>query len=201
MGYEVQQTRWDRLVRRVSGSIGPGSRVSETLTELFPVLDVENVPGELLLLGGTAPCFGGGTISSAAGESPTAQLFNPADSGHLVTVTSVIFATNNDATLRYGLGLIALGTAISTQLFRDTRRILPALPVAQVRQRSAVAQANATMQSRLLANAGIQIADENGVCFLAPGTGFEIGIPSLAATIFYGFNWRERPVEESELSL
>ena len=51
--FEVQQNRWDQLIRRVSGSIGPGSRVSETLSELLPVMDVERVPGELLRLMGT----------------------------------------------------------------------------------------------------------------------------------------------------
>lgn len=201
MGYEVQQTRWDRIVRRVSGSIGPGSRVSETLSELFPVLDVENVPGELLLLGGTALCFGGGILTSAAGESPTAQLLNPGNSGQLLTLTSVQFGTTASSTVRYGVSFAAVGTDIQSQLFRDTRRFSPAVPSGQVRTRSSVTQVVATMQTRILGNAGLVLEDPNGVCVLAPGSGFEIGIPDLASTIFFGFNWRERPAEESELSL
>ncbi len=48
MGQELQQNRYDQLIRRVGGIIGPGSKVVEALGELFPVIDVENVPGELL---------------------------------------------------------------------------------------------------------------------------------------------------------
>lgn len=201
MGHEVQQTRWDRLVRRVSGSIGPGSRVSETLDELFPVLDVESVPGELLILGGTAPCFGGGTLLALAGEVATAQLFNPLESGVLVTISSVHFATSLTTTITWGISFSQRGTVVSTQSFRDTRRLPPQLPVAQVSQDSAVAGPSATMQTRLLANTDLLLWDENGVAIIAPGQGFEIGMQNTAETIFYGFNWRERPAEESELSL
>jgi len=201
MTYEVQQTRWDRIIRRVSGSIGPGSRVSETISELFPMLDVERVPGELLLLGGTSICHGGGTIAGAAGEAPTAQLFNPLDSGNLVTLTAVRITCDAITTLRWGTGVAVLGTAIGTQVFRDTRLILPALPVGQVRQRSAVALATATNQVVLPANTLLALKDPNDLAVLAPGTGFEIGSSVNTSRINYSFYWRERPAEQSELSL
>lgn len=199
--YEVQQTRWDRIIRRVSASIGPGSRVSETLSELFPVLDVERVPGELLMLGGTGLAFGGGQIAAVAGERPTAILFNPADSNQLVTITRVHVAFSITGAVRWGIGLSARGTAISTQVFRDSRRVLPALPVAQVRQESAVAFAPGTNQVTLLADTPFILEDDNSVAVLAPGTGFEIGSNIELNTIFYAFSWRERPAEEAELSL
>jgi len=201
MTFEVQQTRWDRIIRRVSGSIGPGSRVAETLSELFPVIDVERVPGELLILGGTGICHGGGTITAAAGERPTAQLFNPADSNILVTITSVHVGFTMTSIVRWGTTQTQIGTIISTQVFRDTRRLLPALPVAQVSQRSAVAMATATNQTGILVRTNLTLQDENGVAVLAPGTGFEIGNDGIAGTIFYSFYWRERPAEESELSV
>ena len=201
MTFEVQQTRWDRIIRRVSGSIGPGSRVGETLSELFPVLDVERVPGELLRLGGTFISFGGGSITSVAGQVPTAQLFNPADSGNLVTITSVRFSCGADTVVRWGISLAALGTAIGTERFRDTRDLVPQQPIAQVRQQSAVAFANAINQSQVLAGVDFKIQGPDTVMVLAPGTGFEIGSNQLVSTIFYGFEWRERAAEESELSL
>jgi len=201
MTYEVQQTRWDRIIRRVSGSIGPGSRVSETISELFPMIDVERVPGELLLLGGTAICHGGGTIIAMAGESPTAQLFNPAGSNMLVTLTKVYFSMVVTGIVRWGTNVIQRGTVISTQQFRDLRRRAPALPVAQVSQDSAVALATGTNQARLLSHTILPIEDQNGVAVLSPGSGFEIGTTTQAVQIFYSFYWRERPAEESELNL
>ena len=202
MTYEVQQTRWDRIIRRVSGSIGPGSRVSETISELFPMVDVERVPGELLMLGGTAICNGGGTIAAIAGQAPIAQLFNPVGSGNLITLTGVrVTFGGTNSTVRWGTTLVAVGTIIATQVFRDTRRILPALPIGQVRQNSQVAFATATNQLTLSANTIFHIEDPNGVAVLTPGTGFEIGNDALTDRIRYSFYWRERPAEESELSL
>jgi len=50
---ELQQNRYDQLLRRVGDLKGPGSKVNDVLQELFPTIDVENVPGELLFLMGT----------------------------------------------------------------------------------------------------------------------------------------------------
>ncbi len=200
MTYEVQQTRWDRIIRRVSNSIGPGSRVSETLSELFPVLDVELVPGELLRLGGTQLCFGGTSISGAAGTAGRAVIFNPAGSGQLVTISQINFGVSGDSSIRWGITL-AEQTVIATQRFRDTRDLLPSLPVARISQVAEVALANGTGQTRAAANVGQQLHDPNGIVVLAPGTGFEIGpgVNNLAFNVC--FWWRERPAEESELSL
>ena len=201
MTFEVQQTRWDRLIRRVSGSIGPGSRVGETLGELFPVFDVERVPAELLILGGTALAHGGGQIASIAGQGATAQLFNPAESNTIITITRVCVGVTTTTSIRWGTSQPQRGTIISTQVFRDTRRLLPELPVGQISQESAVALATATNQSRLLANTSLPISDDNAVAVLAPGTGFEIGTSAGANILLHSFYWRERPAEESELSL
>lgn len=201
MTFEVQQTRWDRIIRRVSGSIGPGSRVSETLSELFPMIDVERVPGELLLLGGTAISHGGGTLTAIAAEAPTAQLFNPVGSNHLVTITGVYVAFLSTGVVRWGTTSTQRGTVIGTETFRDMRSVSPAQPVGQVSQDSDAALADATNQTRLVANVNLKISDPNGVAVLAPGTGFEIGSNILTNTIWFSFYWRERPAEQSELSL
>jgi len=201
MVYEVQQTRWDRIIRRVSGSIGPGSRVSETISELFPMIDVERVPGELLLLGGTAICSGGGAIAALAANAPTAQLFNPANSGHLVTVTKIYVASQNTGVFRWGTTATQRGTVITTQTFRDTRSLAPALPVAQVSTEAVVALADGTNQTVQLSNTNLTIDSPNSVAVLAPGTGLEIGHDELNGQFNFTFYWRERPAEESELSL
>jgi len=196
---EIQQHRYDALVRRVGDLKGAGAKVSEILTELFPTIDVENVPGELLRLMSTFMGHGGGTITAAVAENATAQLFNPAGSGKLVTLTGVHFATDADGGVRWGVSNQVRGTAISTQIFRDTRDLAPHLPIAVVRQESAVALASGTNQTRTLTDDDLFLTDANGVAVLAPGTGFEIGTARTNTTINYSFYWRERLAEPSEL--
>jgi len=201
MTYEVQQTRWDRIIRRVSGSIGPGSRVSETISELFPMIDVERVPGELLILGGTQLCNGGGFLTAEVGVSPKGMIFNPEGSGHLITVTSVYAASGGSGNMRWGTTVVQFFPVISTQVFRDTRSLAPALPVGQISQLGEVALASGTNQTRVLGSTTLKLEDPNGIAVLAPGSGFEIGPNNQNQTFAFSFYWRERPAEESELNL
>jgi len=201
VAFEVQQTRWDRLVRRVSGSIGPGSRVGETLSELFPVLDVERVPAELLILGGTNLCFGGASVSAPVLEQGFGQLVNPVDSNTIVTLTTFTFAANLFGTIRWGRTNTTLGAAIGTETFRDTRRVLTTNPLAQVRSGSQVGVVGGTCQARHANTGTFTFTDTNEVIVLGPGGIFEIGTDAVNAVISFSFYWRERPAEESELSL
>jgi len=198
---EIQQNRYDQLIRRVTGAVGPGSKVNEAITELFPMIDVENVPAELLFLAGTRICMGGGTLAATGGVAPKAQLFNPADSGFLITLTDIYAATLSGAvTWRWGPSAASFAGAIATEQFTDRRSDPAARPVGQVHQLNVAALANATNQTRFLNNDSLHINPKNDVCVLAPGTGFEIGIGTTNAALFYGFNWRERPAEQSELN-
>jgi len=201
MTSDLQQTRYDKLVRRVGGIIGPGSKVAEALPELFPVVDVESQLAELLLLGGTRTGFGGGTQAPVVGQAGRAQLFNPVDSNVLVTVTRVFAASGSINVIRWGLRSTAIATAIDTQLLRDTREILPAAPTAVVRSDTSATLANATGQQPVIANAPFYLTDPNGVAVLAPGQGFEIGNGNSNTSFFFTFYWREREAIQSELSL
>jgi len=201
MADEIQQNRYDQLLRRVGGLIGPGAKVAEVLSELFPMFDVENVPGELLILGGTRICIGGGSITSAAAEAPRMQLFNPVDSGNLITLTSLIVSRAALGIIRFGPVTVPLATGIGTETFRDMRLALQDRPVGEIRTESSVALADATGQFRIPDSVPYTLEDENGVVVLPPGTGFEIGLASLQATIFTSWFWRERVAEPSELNL
>jgi len=196
---EIQQTRYDRLLRRVAGIIGPGSKVSEVLTELFPVLDVESVPSELLILAGTNTAFGGGVIIGLAGESPKMGLFNPPESNTIITLTDVFTTMNNvDGVVRWGLNTNELATQIQTQVFSDTRNAITQLPVGRISTESAVALANATGQVRMDADQVLHLEAKNDIAILRPGIGFELGNAKVATTLHVTFYWRERPMETSE---
>jgi len=197
---EIQQNRYDRLMRRVAGIIGPGSKVSEVLTELFPTLDVENVPSELLILMGTNTCFGGGLITGAAGQSPKAGIFNPAGSNTICTITDFWAGSNiSNTVIRWGLNTNELGTIINTEDFTDTRNPLAQLPVGRIATESAVALANATGQQRVLGNTPLHIEGKNDIATLRPGIGFEVGSSIVASLLFFTFYWRERPLEPAEV--
>jgi len=202
MTYEVQQTRWDRLIRRVSGSIGPGSRVSETLSELFPVLDVERVPGELLVLSGTNLAFGAAVVTGAAGEIPNAILFNPAASGNVLTITGISVGSDIADRIRMELITGISGSGIATQAFRDGRLIDPNnVPVGNVRTLSNPSQLAGRVDFPVVADTPVFVSDPNGIAVVSPDTSFRVGSVTIATTIVVTFFWRERPAQESELSL
>lgn len=201
MTFEVQQTRWDRIVRRVSGSIGPGSRVSETLSELFPVLDVERVPGELLLLGGTRLAWGGHSVTGSAGNAAKVQLFNPLGSGNIITVTAVFARLESAGTLRMATEPSARTTDAGTATFRDTRLGVGGQPVGQIRQENTATIISVVNVYFVLLNETMIFKDENSIAVLGPGTGLTVGPAANDQNTTVEFWWRERPAEESELSL
>jgi len=201
MTTEIQQNRYDQILRRVCGMIGPGSKVSEGLAELFPTIDVERVPAELLILGGMRTCMGGGTLIGTGGKAPKAQLFNPADSGMLLILTDIYVGSNTNLTVRWGLSNATFAAHLQTERFTDTRKSFTQLPVGQVHQLETVALATATNQVRVLINVPLHIQPKGAVAILSPGFGFEVGLGTVDSAIFYGFNWRERAAEPSELNL
>jgi len=198
---ELQQNRYDRLIRRVGGLIGTGSKVSEVLTELFPMIDVETQAGELQLLKGTVLGMGSAQITGDANERARVQLFNPVGSGKIVTVTDVWITVTAAQGVFLARTTIVLSAGIGTQLARDTRQNLIDRPTAQMFTDSLVALTDANMQFSLLANAPLHVYSENGVMILAPGSGIEVGVQQVQTTIRITYLWRERVAEQSELDL
>lgn len=201
MTSDLQQARYDKLVRRVGAIVGPGSKVTEALPELFPTLDVENVPGELLILMGTNLSVGGGAITSAGSDKPKAQVFNPAGSGVIATVTRVDFSSDGNTTVRAGFSFSTFGAAITTQLFTDRRQGgATQRPTCAIRTGVSTVLAAGTIQTRVQADVGGWFENENGLCILAPNSGFEIGLAAAAADLTFTFWWRERRFEQSEIN-
>ena len=200
MTFEVQQTRWDRIIRRASGSIGPGSRVSETLSELFPVLDVERVPGELLILGGTQIAIGQTTTAPSAALIPGSMIRNPGGSGNLITITQVVIVSTTAQPGVAGPTLNTFPTA-GTQTIRDTRRGPAGKPVGQALSDNALVPGPIFFRFPLNGSDPFVLKDDNGVAVLVPGTAFAVGCTVANTDLQVGWMWRERPAEESELSL
>jgi len=195
----INQNRWDQLVRRVAGLIGPGSKVNNTIGDLFPMLDVENLPGELYLLAGTRLGTGGANQIANAGEVPRIQLFNPVDSGIIATLTSVVLSSTGTQTVRYTHTATAESTNSNNQRVRDTRLGVATETTCEVRGDSNVAALAATGEFRILLNQPFTLNDPDGLIVLAPGTGITFALLGLASTLTCNFWWRERVAESSEL--
>lgn len=196
--YEVQQTRWDRIIRRVSGSIGPGSRVSETLSELFPMLDVENVPAELLLLGGTQLAMGLSNLAAAPALFSQAMLRNPGGSKTLITITQVTIQSPQGQDIFAGPTLNTYAND-GVQAIRDTRRGPVHPPVGQILEDSLLTIGSSFFVLRAQSAQTVVLKDDNAVAVLAPGTAFSVSGSILNSDLKTGWMWRERPAEESEL--
>jgi len=195
---ELQTNRYDQLLRRVGDLKGPGSKVNDVLHELFPTLDVENVPGELLFLMGTRIGWGFTAKSPTAGKKAGIQLFNPSGSGQLVTVSSLRLSTGTTNQMTWGLTIIALATNTGIPRLRDTRVGTNAEGVSELRT-STDAVAASSGGGIVSSTASFLLSDVNSVCVLVPGTGLSV-IGSVDQDISVAFNYRERIAEPSELS-
>lgn len=200
MPSELQQNRYDQLIRRVGGIVGPGSKVAEALSELFPIIDVENLPAELYLLSGTAIGFGGSSSGPVAAEFSSVQLFNPVDSGKLVTVTQFQASPGATSVIRMATEAASRGTAVPAERFADTRLGVTALTTAQLFFASNVAETPNVGRFLSLGAENVTIQDPRGLIVLAPGTGFTLGNETANLNLMVSFWWRERVAEQSELN-
>lgn len=196
---EIQQNRWDRLVRRVAGIVGGGSQVNDTLNELFPTIDVENVPGELLALMNTQIGWCSSQLAPSVANFNHHQLFNPAGSGSLVVVTTVSFFSTTTVIFRFSNFLGALTTLVGNERRRDTRAGVLASLVAQQRSAQDAVSGGLDYRIRDIANEQQTVQDPNGVVVLFPGTGLTVSAESANILTTVGFMWRERAFEPSEV--
>ena len=169
MTNELQTARYDRLVRRVGGIIGPGSKVTEALSEMFPMLDLENMPHELLVLANTQTVFSTIIQLGVAGEFSQAQLFNPGGSETIVIPTSCFLSGSN-----LGVAWELTETQITppgfSGQFRDTRsgfglesagKVSAATDAVLIPQRGRV---DVPITDTTV------VKDSDGIAVLAPGT-------------------------------
>ena len=195
---ELQQNRYDQLLRRVGDLKGAGSKVNDVLQELFPTLDVENVPGELLFLAGTKIGLCATSKAPTAGKKAAIQLFNPAASGQLITVSTMYISGSGNQFISWALSSTALATNTNIPRLRDSRSGTNQTGVVQLRTSpDAVSLSGGIIQ--LLGTTTLQITDGNSICVLAPGTGFSI-VGDTDDTLSVSFFYRERIAEPSELN-
>ena len=196
----IQQNRYDQLLRRVADLKGPGSKVNDALTELFPMIDVENVPAELLLLYGTRLCMG--TVLEAAGGATFishAILRNPGNSGFLgrlieinisSTAGNLVFGPTQNSAAASGTSAFAdgrvfgEGTALKTQ--GDNNLLVVG---------STFWVANTDADNTYVWHPPV------GIGVITPGTGFQVTNNADNTALRVNFLWVERQAQPSELNL
>jgi len=195
---ELQQNRYDKLLRRVGGLIGAKSMVSDALGELFPTIDVEQVPAELLMLSGTRLAMATSQLNILAANRNLHQLFNPADSQVLLVLTKLLVRQNAAGLMRLALTNVALTTATGNEVLRDTRLGVTARAVGQNRTVQQAGGVAAHMEFQVEANVSLKLEDQNALFVLFPGTGVTLASTSLGVSTTVGWWWRERVFEEAE---
>lgn len=195
---ELQQNRYDRLARRVGGLIGAKSMVNDVLGELFPVLDVENVPAELLALMATQLGWCSSVLVPSVGELNHHQIFNPANSQNLIVVTQVLVSTTTTGTFRISTLLGALPVDVGLERRRDTREGTQANLVGENRTEQSAINGGADQRVRVITNEQMFIKDPNDIMVLFPGTGLTVSSEATNILSTAGFFWRERVFEGSE---
>ena len=198
---QLQQNRYDQLLRRVGDLKGPGSKVNDVLTELFPMIDVENVPAELLLLSGARLCMG--TISETAGGALNfvhTFLRNPADSGVIIRLISVSIFSADAHAVNFGPSLNS-ATAGGARAFTDTRVFGEGTVGITQSDNNLLAAAVRFFQIQLQANVNQIFEPPAAIGVIAPGSSFGVGSDFANSALNVSYLWLERVAEPSELDL
>ena len=195
---ELQQNRYDQLIRRVGGIIGVGSMVSEAIGELFPMIDVENVPPELLALGGTRLAWQSTERPASAGNTSGSELNNPEGSGVIATVTQLAVQTDINTIVNAGTAFTALGGTPVRGVFRDAR-FGGARETTLTAESVDAATVTSGLTYRSVATVQTTFRDDNGIAVLTPGTGLRVVTNQSNVRMTVSYWWKERSAEPSEL--
>lgn len=198
---ELQQNRYDQLLRRVGDLKGPGSKVNDVLTELFPVLEVERAPIELMLFTGWRHGMGSTSNPSLALNFVVAELLNPPGSGLISVPTRVDVWSSITQNIGYALTTFVAATRGGPEEQRDARSGVSAATTSELRTGVQLTVPNISGLLGVIANQTFTLQDDNGLFVLAPGTGVIFFTTTVDTDFNTGWLWRERVAQPSELNL
>lgn len=195
----LQTARLENFIRRWGSIKGGGSVLSETLGDVFPVLDLENLTPENQLVAGWTLWAGGASVTGTAGDLAALSLINPADSGQIVVVDKMTFFASAAQVCQYGINSTLLTQVIAVSV-RDSR-------VGQVFGGAALVGASqdttgnlGDINFRVLNTEDLQFEIPNAFAVLTPGNQLQVTMSTVATTLRGAFFGRSRLAEPSELS-
>lgn len=201
MSSPLNITRYDKALRRALGLVGRGAIVTTLLEDIFPVIDVENLPLPLRILGGDRAAFGSVFQAATAAQIAAVSLLNPADSGKLVHVTGVSFSTDDAAVNIQPRASSAIPARGGSKAYRDLRDAGTTTAELGINANHPGAAATVFIRPAVVNTTCFLSIDRTGFMVLPPGFAVELICQNVNFAIRGNFEWFERDAEESELQL
>jgi len=195
----LQTGRLENFIRRWGSIKGEGSILNETLGDVFPILDLENLTPENQLTAGWFLFQGGVSVTGLAAKLGGVQLLNPVASGILLVVDKVIIQVDGTKLVQFGMAAAPLTAALNTST-RDTRTGTTFTGKALIRTSQDTIGILGDVFIFCSAFVDREIVTPNGVAVLAPGgtlTFVDTVVQKPMRITFFG---RARLAEPSELS-
>lgn len=186
------------------GLVGEGAIVTGVLPDVFPTIELEDVQAEIYKLATWDLAIGAETLAPGAANRATIGIENPTGSGKVAVVTRVTFqsaAAQNVVTGWIGIPSGLVVNAVNR--LRDGRQAsFPnAGPVCFVGSNNTSPINAAWSNFAYAANEFREWYDLKGVAVLTPGTAWGVRGGTNNITVRLAIEWRERPVDSSELIL
>jgi len=197
----LNQNRYDQLLRRVGDLKGQGSKVNDALTELFPMIDVENVPAELLLLAGSRLCMGN-IVFAAGGAANFVHTFlrNNAGSGTIIRLVCVSIMSANAHLVNFGPSQNSSTTG-GSRAFTDTRVFGEGTVGILQGANNLLAASTRFFSIQLEANKSVIFQPPTAIGVISPGNSFQVGSDFANVALNVSYLWMERQAQPSELNL
>ncbi len=163
----------------------------EILPFVLPVAPVTNV--DLAKVEKFA--WGQFTVAPVAAQNSHLQIFNPADSGRLVHVASIIIfaaAVITPEIQEFDTALTTLGAAATTRGWRDRRQA--GTPVAQLRSQTNAGALSTATRLRLQFSTADDMEEIPIDAFLEPGQGLVYLSGTVNIGITWSVYWDEKPL-------
>jgi len=195
----LQTARLENFIRRWGSIKGEGSILSETLGDVFPVLDLENLTPEAQLTAGWHLWSRHASVTGVAAQLSGLQASCAAGRTSLVVVDKVIVNSEleQDITFGWNLGIFA---AVIASKNRDTRNPQDNNANAQIAGNANIGAAANGGIFHVLAGVDHELTAPNGLAVLGPGGAFSLVSSTVNSDITMTFFGRERQAEPSELS-
>lgn len=197
---ELQQNRYDQLLRRVGDLKGPGSKVGNALADLFPVLDVENVPAELLLLMGSRLCMGRITIAAGGAGNFSQAILNRPSSNAIGRVIAVTISGGTAQQYLFGPTQQGAGPLAGSQGFSDTRVFGQGTIFQVTGFNNLLVGGGGLYGVRVPVGESENFIIPNGMGVLGPTGGFAVSCTAANSILEAHFLWVERTAQPSELN-
>ena len=195
----VQTGQFDNLIRRLYSIKGGGSELSETLGDLFPTLDLENLPIELLLLRGWHTFARHATQIAVAAQATALQLLQPDGRTSIVVVDKIVINSELGGDISIGTNLGLFPVTISTRR-TDTRNPVLDMSNAQIGGTNNAGFGATGGLLNLAAGVDREFEVPHGLAVLGPGGAFSVVSSTVDSDLSVSFFGRERDAEPSELN-